>query len=128
MLSCALYLFLLTLTPAFSQSTNDQDREETLRRLNEQQRRIDQLEKAAATPSAQPAAAVQPVAHCLLRFAVVLRLDVAAFGSQTGLYELSADRALALTPFRLRAFWSRGSPSAWFTRPPTGTAGLMAAS
>lgn len=41
----------------------------------------------------------------------VLRLGVAAFGSegQTGLYESSADRAL--TPFRLRAFPTRGSPS-----------------
>ena len=42
--------------------------------------------------------------HCLLR------LDVAAFGSQTGLYESSADRAP--TPFRLLVFSSRGSPSA----------------
>lgn len=41
---------------------------------------------------------------------VLLRSDVAAFGSQTGLSESSADRAL--TPFRLLAFWSRGSPSA----------------
>src|SRR5688572_9424169 len=41
--------------------------------------------------------------HCLLR------LDVAAFGSQKGLYVSSVDRALALTPFRLLAFSSRGS-------------------
>ena len=40
----------------------------------------------------------------------VLRSDVAAFGSQTGLYESSPNRAL--TRFRLRAFSSRGSPSA----------------
>jgi hypothetical protein len=66
-------LFLLTLTPAFSQTTNDQDREGILRRLSEQQRRIDQLEKAAATPSAQPPAAAQAVAHYLLR------LELAAF-------------------------------------------------
>lgn len=59
--------------------------------------------------------------HCLLR------LGVAAFGSQTGLYESSAGRA-ALTLFRLLAFSSRGSPSAWFTRPPASTAGLTAAS
>jgi hypothetical protein len=40
----------------------------------------------------------------------LLPLDaVSAFLSQTGLYESSADRAL--TPFRLRAFSSRGSPS-----------------
>lgn len=41
----------------------------------------------------------------------VLRLGVAAFGSEspTSLYESSADRAL--TPFRLRAFPTRGSPS-----------------
>jgi hypothetical protein len=41
---------------------------------------------------------------------ILLRSDVAAIGSQTSLYEWSADRAL--TPFRLLAFWSRGSPSA----------------
>lgn len=40
----------------------------------------------------------------------ILRSDLAAFGSPTGLYKSSADRA-ALTPFRLLAFWSRGSPS-----------------
>jgi len=48
--------------------------------------------------------------RCLLRLIVALRLDVPAFGSQTDLNELSADRAL--TPFRLRAFSSRGTPSA----------------
>ena len=48
--------------------------------------------------------------RCLLRSNVALRLDVPAFGSQTGLYESPADRAL--TPFRLRAFSSRGAPSA----------------
>lgn len=48
--------------------------------------------------------------HCFLLFNVVLRLDVPAFGSQAGLYESSGDRAL--TPFRLRAFSGRGSPSA----------------
>ena len=54
----------------------------------------------------------------------LLRLDVAAFGSQTGVSESSAGRALALTPFRLRAFSSRGSPSAeftQFTRPSAGS-------
>ncbi|HEU0121135.1 MAG TPA: hypothetical protein VFQ91_11470 [Bryobacteraceae bacterium] len=40
----------------------------------------------------------------------LLPLDVAAFGLQTGRYEWSADQALALTPFRLRAFSNRGSP------------------
>lgn len=40
----------------------------------------------------------------------VLLRSVAAFGSQTGFYESSADRAL--TPFRLLTFSSRGSPSA----------------
>lgn len=39
----------------------------------------------------------------------LLRLDIAALESQTGLYESSADRAP--TPFRLRVFSSRGSPS-----------------
>ena len=39
----------------------------------------------------------------------LLRSGVAAFGSQTRLYESSADRAL--TQFRLHAFPSRGSPS-----------------
>lgn len=43
--------------------------------------------------------------HCLPR------LDVAVFGSQTGHYVSSADRA-ALTSFRPLAFSSRGSPSA----------------
>lgn len=39
------------------------------------------------------------------------RLDIAAAGvGQTGVYESSADQAP--TPFRLRAFSSRGSPSA----------------
>jgi len=41
----------------------------------------------------------------------ILRSDLAAFGSPTGLYESSADRA-ALTRFQLLAFSSRGSPSA----------------
>lgn len=45
--------------------------------------------------------------HCLQ---VVRRLNLAPFGSQMGLRESSADRALS--PFRLRAFSSRGSPSA----------------
>ena len=40
----------------------------------------------------------------------LLRLGVAVLGSQPGLYESSADRAL--TQFRLHAFSSRGSPSA----------------
>jgi hypothetical protein len=48
--------------------------------------------------------------RCLLRLDAALRLDVPAFVSQTGLYESSANRAL--TPFRLRAFSSRGTPSA----------------
>ena len=41
----------------------------------------------------------------------ILRSDLAAFGSPTGLYESSAHLS-APTPFRLLAFWSRGSPSA----------------
>ena len=41
----------------------------------------------------------------------ILRSDLAAFRSPTGLYESSADRA-ALTRFQLLAFSSRGSPSA----------------
>lgn len=48
--------------------------------------------------------------RCLLRLGAVLPLDVPAFGRETGLYESAADRAL--TPFRLRAFSPRGSPSA----------------
>lgn len=48
--------------------------------------------------------------RCLLRLGVVLPIDVPAFGRETGLYESAADRAL--TPFRLRAFSPRGSPSA----------------
>lgn len=48
--------------------------------------------------------------HYLTRLDVALRTDVAALGSETGLYESSAERAL--TPFRLRAFPGRGSPSA----------------
>lgn len=44
--------------------------------------------------------------YCILRLDVVPPLDVAA----CGLYESSVDRAL--TPFRLRAFSTRGSPSA----------------
>lgn len=46
--------------------------------------------------------------HCPLLLDTVPRFG----GNQTGLYESSADRALALTPFRLRAFSTRGSPSA----------------
>jgi hypothetical protein len=57
----------------------------------------------------------------------ILRSDLVAFASPTGLHESSADQA-ALTSFRLLAFSSRGSPSAWFTRPPASTAGLTAAS
>ncbi len=45
--------------------------------------------------------------HYLLE---VLRLSVVPFESQTGLSESSADRAVI--PFLLRAFSSRGSPSA----------------
>lgn len=45
--------------------------------------------------------------HCIL---VVLRLDGAPFASESSLYDSSADRALS--PFRLRAFSTRGSPSA----------------
>lgn len=45
--------------------------------------------------------------HYLLE---VPRFDVVPFGSQTGLYESRADRAL--TPFLLRAFSTRGSPLA----------------
>lgn len=45
--------------------------------------------------------------HYLLE---VLRLAIVPFESQTGLSESSADRAV--TPFLLRAFSSRGSPSA----------------
>jgi len=41
----------------------------------------------------------------------ILRSDLASFGSPTAPYESSADRA-AITPFRLLAFSSRGSPSA----------------
>jgi len=41
---------------------------------------------------------------------VALRFDLAVLESQTGLSESSAARAL--TPFRLRAFSTRGSPSA----------------
>ena len=48
--------------------------------------------------------------HCLLQSDAVQQLDVPALSSQTGLYESSADRAV--TRFRLRAFSSRGSPSA----------------
>jgi hypothetical protein len=48
--------------------------------------------------------------HRLLLLDAVLRFDVSALRSQTGLYESAADRAL--TPFRLRAFSGRGSPSA----------------
>lgn len=48
--------------------------------------------------------------RCRLRLDVVLPLDVPTFGSQARLYESSADRAL--TPFRLRALSTRGSPSA----------------
>lgn len=44
--------------------------------------------------------------HCILRF------DVVVFGMQTGRYESSTGRAQAPTPFRLRAFSNRGSPSA----------------
>ncbi len=40
-----------------------------------------------------------------------LPVGILAFGSQSVLYELSADRERALTPFRLRAFSNRGSPS-----------------
>lgn len=40
----------------------------------------------------------------------LLRLGIAGFESPTGLYDSSADRAE--TRFRLRAFASRGSPSA----------------
>lgn len=40
----------------------------------------------------------------------ILRSDLAAFISPTGLHESPSDRA-ALTPFRLLAFSSRGSPS-----------------
>jgi hypothetical protein len=47
--------------------------------------------------------------HCLLPFEF-LRLNVVALASQTGLYESPDDRAL--TPFRLRGFSTRGSPSA----------------
>jgi hypothetical protein len=43
--------------------------------------------------------------HCVLPLDVVLRFDVAAFGSQAGLYESSVYRPL--TRFRLRAFPSR---------------------
>ena len=48
--------------------------------------------------------------HSLLPLDVVLPLDVAAFGSPTGLSESSAVRPP--TRFRLGAFSSRGSPSA----------------
>lgn len=41
-----------------------------------------------------------------------LRVQVAAFGIQPGRYKSSAERALAQTPFRLRAFSNRGSPIA----------------
>ena len=47
--------------------------------------------------------------RCLL-LGVGLPFDVPTLGRQAGLYESSADRAL--TPFRLRAFSGRGSPSA----------------
>lgn len=43
-------------------------------------------------------------------FLEVRRIDVSPFSSQTGLCELSVDRAQ--TPFLLLAFPSRGSPSA----------------
>lgn len=48
----------------------------------------------------------------LLRFDIFRRFNVAASGNHSGLYESSTDRAQALTPFRLRAFSGRGSPSA----------------
>lgn len=41
----------------------------------------------------------------------ILRSDLAAFRSQTGLHDSPADRA-APTPFRLLVFSTRGSPSA----------------
>jgi hypothetical protein len=44
--------------------------------------------------------------HCFLE---VLPFAVVPFGSQTGLYKESAERALS--PFLLRVFSSRGSPS-----------------
>lgn len=47
--------------------------------------------------------------HGLLPFDVVLPLDAASIGSQTGLSASSADRPP--TRFRLRVFSSRGSPS-----------------
>ena len=48
--------------------------------------------------------------RCLVRFDGVLPLHIPAFAAETGLDQSSADRAL--TPFRLRAFSTRGSPSA----------------
>jgi hypothetical protein len=47
--------------------------------------------------------------RCLLRLGVVLQFDLPAFGIQSGLDESSAGRER--TPFRLRAFSGRGSPS-----------------
>ena len=44
--------------------------------------------------------------HCIVE---VLRFDVTPFGNKPGLFESSAERAP--TPFRLRAFSNRGSPS-----------------
>ena len=65
----------------------------------------------AEDPNEELVELAEPTDHDKTKY-YVLRLDVAPFGSEsrTGLYELSADRAL--TPFRLRAFPSRGSPSA----------------
>jgi hypothetical protein len=48
--------------------------------------------------------------HCLLLSDVALRFAAAASRSHTGFYESPAVRAL--TPFRVRAFSTRGSPSA----------------
>ncbi len=45
-----------------------------------------------------------------LRLAAFLRLELPTYGSKTGHYQASVDRAL--TPFHQRALSSRGSPSA----------------
>ena len=48
--------------------------------------------------------------RCLLYFDVFGPIDIPALGSHAGLYELSSERAQS--PFRLRAFPTRGSPAA----------------
>lgn len=116
--ACVVILFLSVSSPAQLAGTDwltrqIEDRAERVEALNQTAVQMVSLDSQFAEnlleEVAEPADDDE-TKYCSLQLDVILRLDVASLGSRTSLYESSPDRAL--TQFRLRAFSSRGSPSA----------------